>query len=103
MTERKSWAIGEVAELFKVCGDATRAAIICELSAGELCVCDIANRLGMSSSAISHQLRILKHTRILRSRREGKSVLYALDDEHIKQVFDMAFEHVMEGRTSETV
>ena len=101
MTEKENWAIEEVAELFKVCGDTTRASIICTLSDGELCVCDIANRLGMSSSAISHQLRILKHTRILRSRREGKSVLYALDDGHIKQVFDMAFEHVKEGRNSE--
>ena len=101
MSEKENWAIGEVAELFKVCGDTTRASIICTLSDGELCVCDIANRLGMSSSAISHQLRILKHTRILRSRREGKSVLYALDDGHIKQVFDMAFEHVKEGRNSE--
>ena len=101
MSEKENWAIEEVAELFKVCGDTTRASIICTLSDGELCVCDIANRLGMSSSAISHQLRILKHTRILRSRREGKSVLYALDDGHIKQVFDMAFEHVKEGRNSE--
>ena len=96
--EQDNWAVSEVAEFFKVCGDATRAAIICALVEGELCVCDIANRLGMTSSAISHQLRILKHNRILRSRREGKSILYALDDHHIKQVFDLAFEHVQEGR-----
>lgn len=101
MTERKAWAVAEVAELFKVCGDPTRAGIICELTNGELCVCDIAARLEMTSSAISHQLRILKHMRIVRSRREGKSIVYALDDHHIKQFFDLAFEHVMEGRENE--
>lgn len=102
MTEHKAWAVAEVAELFKVCGDATRAGIICELSEEELRVSDIAARLDMSSSAISHQLRILKHTRIVRSRREGKNVVYALDDQHIKQFFDLAFEHVLEGRENET-
>ena len=103
MNEHKAWAISEVAELFKVCGDPTRAGIICELSNGELCVCDIASRLNMSSSAISHQLRILKHMRIVRSRRDGKSMVYALDDHHIKQFFDLAFAHVMEGRENEAV
>lgn len=101
MTEKKAWVISEVAELFKACGDTTRAGIICALTDGELCVCDIANRLGMTSSAISHQLRILKHTRIVQSRREGKSILYALDDHHIKLIFDLAFAHVLEGRVDE--
>lgn len=88
--------IYEVAELFKVFGDSTRARIICALSISELCVCDLACLLNMTQSAISHQLRILKQARIVKNRRAGKSVYYALDDEHIRQLFDIAFEHVME-------
>ncbi len=85
-----------MAELFKVFGDSTRARIICALSISELCVCDLACILNMTQSAISHQLRILKQARIVKNRRAGKSVYYSLDDEHIRQLFDIAFEHVME-------
>ena len=88
--------IYEVAELFKVFGDSTRARIICALSISELCVCDLACLLNMTQSAISHQLRFLKQARIVKNRRAGKSVYYSLDDEHIRQLFDIAFEHVME-------
>ena len=85
-----------VAELFKVFGDSTRARIICALTIAEMCVCDIAAALGMSSSAISHQLRILKQARIVKNRRVGKVVYYHLSDEHITTIFNIAFEHVIE-------
>ncbi len=83
----------EVSELFKVFGDSTRARIICALNIEEMCVCDLAALLGMTQSAISHQLRLLKVARIVRSRKQGRVVYYALDDTHI---FAMAFDHVME-------
>ena len=86
----------EVSELFKVFGDSTRARIICALNVEEMCVCDLAALLGMSQSAISHQLRLLKGARIVRSRKQGRVVYYALDDTHIGQIFAMAFDHVME-------
>lgn len=86
----------EVAELFKVFGDSTRARIICALNISELCVCDLSCILSMSQSAVSHQLRILKQARIVKNRRAGKVVYYSLDDDHIKQIFQVAFAHVME-------
>lgn len=88
--------IYEVAELFKVFGDSTRARIICALNISELCVCDLSCLLNMSQSAISHQLRILKQARMVKNRRAGKVVYYSLADEHIKTLFEIAFEHVME-------
>ena len=86
----------EVSELFKVFGDYTRARIICALNVEEMCVCDLAALLGMSQSAISHQLRLLKVSRIVKSRKQGRVVYYSLDDAHIGQIFAMAFDHVME-------
>jgi len=88
--------IYDTSELFKVFGDSTRSRIICSLSISEMCVCDIAALLNMTSSAISHQLRILKQSRIVRSRRSGKVVYYSLADSHIEQIFKIAFEHVTE-------
>lgn len=88
--------IYEVADLFKVFGDSTRARIICALSISELCVCDLSSLLDMSQSAVSHQLRTLKQARIVKNRRNGKAVYYSLDDEHIKELFNVAFDHVME-------
>ena len=88
--------IYEVADLFKVFGDSTRARIICALSISELCVCDLSALLDMSQSAVSHQLRTLKQARIVKNRRSGKVVYYSLDDEHITSLFHVAFEHVME-------
>jgi ArsR family transcriptional regulator len=85
-----------VAELFKVFGDPTRSRIICALKTSEMCVCDIAFLLTMSSSAISHQLRILKQARMVKSRREGKVVYYSLTDEHIGLLFDTALVHIGE-------
>lgn len=86
----------EVSELFKVFGDSTRARIICALNIEEMCVCDLAALLNMTHSAVSHQLRLLKVSRIVKSRKEGRVVYYSLDDTHIAEIFAMAFEHVME-------
>ena len=88
--------IYEVAELFKVFGDSTRARIICALTVSELCVCDLSCLLNMSQSAISHQLRILKQSRLVTSRREGKTIFYSLADSHISSIFGQALEHVLE-------
>lgn len=88
----------DLAELFKVFGDFTRIKIISVLLTSELCVCDIAHVLGMTQSAISHQLRILKQTRLVKYRKEGKVVFYSLDDEHIKDIFMMGFCHVSERK-----
>ena len=86
----------EVSELFKVFGDSTRARIICALNIEEMCVCDLSALLNMTQSAISHQLRLLKVSRIVKSRKQGRVVYYSLDDSHIGQIFAMAFDHVME-------
>ena len=86
----------DVAELFKVFGDATRVKILYVLFESERCVYDIAEKLGMTQSAISHQLRVLKQARLVKYRREGKSVYYALADDHIKTIFNQGLEHVLE-------
>lgn len=86
----------ELSELFKVFGDSTRARIICALNISEMCVCDLSFVLAMTQSAVSHQLRILKGARLVKHRRSGKVVYYSLDDEHIKEIFDVAFLHIME-------
>lgn len=86
----------EVSELFRVFGDSTRSRIICALNIEEMCVCDLAALLNMTQSAISHQLRLLKVSRIVKSRKQGRVVYYSLDDAHIGQIFAMAFDHVTE-------
>ncbi|MGI6621891.1 MAG: helix-turn-helix transcriptional regulator [Clostridiaceae bacterium] len=86
----------DLAELFKVFGDSTRIKIIWALFESEMCVCDIAYLLNMTQSAISHQLRVLKAARLVRYRRSGKTVFYSLDDNHIKQIFEMGMEHIKE-------
>lgn len=84
----------DLAELFKVFGDSTRIKILCALQEQEMCVCDIAALLGMTQSAISHQLRILKQARLVKYRRDGKVVYYSLDDEHVSNIFAQGFAHV---------
>lgn len=86
----------DLADLFKVFGDSTRVKIICALFQSEMCVCDIAALLGMTKSAISHQLRVLKQAKLIRNRRDGKVVYYSLDDEHVKNIFDQGLSHVSE-------
>lgn len=88
----------DIAELFKVFGDSTRIKIICALFESEMCVCDIANLLNMTQSAISHQLRVLKQARLVKNRREGKIVYYSLDDEHVRHIFDQGLAHINEQK-----
>ena len=85
----------DLAELFKVFGDSTRIKILCALAEDEMCVCDIAALLNMTQSAISHQLRILKQTRLVKYRKEGKVVYYSLDDDHIKMLYEQGLVHVL--------
>ncbi len=87
----------ELAEFFKVLGDRTRVKILFLLLKKGLYVNEISRALGISQSAISHQLRILKQARLVKYKRNGKEVLYNLDDEHVKDVFEKAFEHVKEA------
>lgn len=86
----------DLAELFKVFGDSTRIKIICALFESEMCVCDIANLLNMTQSAISHQLRVLKSNRLVKYRRDGKVIYYSLEDDHIKHIFDTGLAHINE-------
>ena len=85
-----------LADTFRVLGDPTRVRILDALSAGELCVCDIASLVGISESAVSHQLRLLRGMRLVRPRRPGRLVFYALDDQHIIELFKQALTHVEE-------
>ncbi|MDR1410640.1 MAG: metalloregulator ArsR/SmtB family transcription factor, partial [Spirochaetaceae bacterium] len=85
-----------LADLFKMFGDSTRVKILCALFNAEMCVCDIAALLGMTQSAISHQLRALRQTKLVKYRRDGKVVYYSLDDDHVKNIFDLGLLHVCE-------
>lgn len=89
-------ALQSLADLFKIFGDPTRVRILYALSAQELCVCDITAILDMSQSAISHQLRILKQSQLVSSRREGKTVYYSLADSHVAAILSQGLEHVLE-------
>ena len=86
----------DLAELFKVFGDSTRIRILFALFESELCVCDIAEALGMTQSAISHQLKILKQSKLVGFRREGKQVIYFLADDHVRTIIDQGLDHVTE-------
>lgn len=86
----------DMAELFKVFGDSTRIKILCSLFHQELCVQDIADRVSASQSAVSHQLRLLKQAKLVKSRRQGKLMLYELADQHVKTIIGMAKEHLEE-------
>lgn len=86
----------DLAELFKVFGDSTRIRILYVLFQSELCVCDLAEALQMTQSAISHQLKILKQAKLVTGRREGKSVFYALADDHVRSIIDQGREHIEE-------
>jgi ArsR family transcriptional regulator len=99
--EIKEGMIGEykalaLAEIFKVLGDPTRVKILYILLQEKLCVCDIASVLGMTNSAISHQLRLLRNLKLVKFRKEGKMVYYSLDDDHIKKLLEMGVEHAEE-------
>ena len=86
----------DLAELFKVFGDSTRIRILYVLFEAEVCVCDLAETLSMTQSAISHQLKILKQSKLVKSRREGKSVFYSLADGHVRTIIAQGREHIVE-------
>ena len=86
----------DLAELFKLFGDSTRVKILYVLFASEMCVCDIAQLLNMTQSAISHQLRALKQSKLVKARREGKTIFYSLADSHVRTIMDQGMEHVVE-------
>ena len=86
----------DLTELFRIFGDSTRIKILYVLFESEMCVCDIAQLLGMTQSAISHQLRSLKQSRLVKARREGKTVFYSLADGHVRTILDQGMEHVAE-------
>ena len=86
----------DLAELFKVFGDSTRIKIIWALFESDMCVGDIACLFNMTQSAISHQLRVLKNSRLVRYKKSGKTVYYSLNDEHIKQIFELGMQHILE-------
>ena len=86
----------DLAELFKVFGDSTRIKILYVLFQSEMCVCDIAQLLNMSQSAISHQLRVLKQAQLVKYRREGKTVFYSLADAHVNTILNQGLEHIEE-------
>lgn len=88
--------IYDLAELFKIFGDSTRMRILFVLFESEACVCGLASVLNMTDSAISHQLRILKNSKLVKSRREGKSVYYSLADDHIRTIVSQGMDHIEE-------
>lgn len=90
--------MSDLSNFFKNFGDSTRIKIVAALIAGELCVADIAEVLEMSASAISHQLRILRQAKIVRSSRNGKQIYYSIDDEHVAILYSLGLEHIREGR-----
>ena len=86
----------DLAELFKIFGDSTRIRILYALFEAEMCVGDIAHLLGLSQTAVSHQLRVLKINKLVKGRKEGKIVFYALADEHVRRIIDQGREHIAE-------
>ncbi len=87
-----------VAETFQVLGDPSRVRIVHALSLSELCTSDLATLIGMSESAVSHQLRTLRQLHVVKSRREGKLVYYSLDDDHVRSLVDLGLTHALEAR-----
>lgn len=88
----------DVSDFFKILGDSTRAKIMWALDKSDMCVCDLAALLGMTKSAISHQLKTLREANLVKFKKEGKMAIYSLSDNHVKLVFEMALEHVLEEK-----
>ena len=88
------YLFSKLAEFFKILGDITRAKILFALDQNEMCVCDIANVLGMTKSSISHQLGTLRRSGIVKCRKQGKEVYYMLDDDHVSRLFELGIEHI---------
>ena len=89
----------DLSDLFKIFGDATRIKILYSLFESEMCVCAIADLLGMTQSAISHQLKTLKNANLVDNRRDGKTIYYFLSDDHVRTIISKGFEHLIEERT----
>lgn len=89
-------ALCGLAELYRVFGDSTRIKILYALAESEMCVCDISRVIGMTVSAVSHQLRVLKQARLVKYRRDGKTVFYSLDDDHVRSIIAQGLEHIEE-------
>lgn len=92
-----------VAEFYKIMGDPTRCTLIFALSQQEMCVCDLANLLSMTKSAVSHQLGKMREQGVVRCRREGKTVFYSLDDDHVAEIFSTTLEHIQHRNQEETL
>lgn len=92
-TEEMIW---ELADFYKVFGDVTRVKILCALFQAESCVCGLAEAVGMTQSAVSHQLRVLKQMKLVKNRREGKTIYYSLADSHIQGILNQGIEHITE-------
>lgn len=86
----------DLADFYKVFGEVTRIRILCVLLESEMCVCDLAELLSMTQSAISHQLRVLKQMKLVKNRREGKTIFYSLADSHIQMIINQGMEHITE-------
>ncbi len=86
----------ELSDLFKIMGDKTRILLLWALDNSEMCVCDLANLINMTKSAVSHQLKTLKEAKLVKSEKKGKHVFYSLIDEHVKDIFEKALEHILE-------
>lgn len=92
-----------LASIFEALADPTRVRLISALMEGELCVCDLSAVLGMTQSAVSHQLRLLRGLHVVRARKEGRVVYYALDDDHIRELFQMGLDHVLHNSTTQNL
>ena len=88
--------VADISDFFRIFGDSTRIKILWALDKSELCVCDIAALISMTKSAVSHQLKVLRDARLVKSRREGKVIFYSLADDHVKDIFEKAVEHLYE-------
>ena len=90
--------IMEVADMFKLFADSSRLKIICSILNNELCVCDLCELLGLTQSNVSHQLQLLRTSKLVKYRKEGKQVYYSLEDEHVEKIIEMALGHIREGK-----
>lgn len=101
MKELSKELISRAASFFKVVGDETRMKILCTIAHDEVCVNDIAEKVEMTKSAVSHQLKLLKDEGLVKARREGKNIFYSLDDQHVVDIIDIAFVHIEHKRHGE--
>ena len=97
----KDELLGDLSDFFKVIGDGTRIKILWALDSNEMCVCDIANLLNMTKSAVSHKLRGLREANLVKFRKSGKEVFYSLSDNHVKEIFEQGLIHIQEKKGEE--